>query len=191
MNRRRGDTMNFSNQLKKYRKRHHFSQEKLAEKIYVSRQTISNWENGKTYPDIQHLITLSLLFDVSVDELLKGDVETMKQTVEGRKQFAGNTQTLFMSFAALIILVGVMLLSEQFGTATLSAMLVAGGIMLASAIRIEYLKRKYNIKKYRDIIDYMEDGKVSEKSPVPISISLSMWIISFIIIAIIVYLIVR
>ncbi len=115
----------------------------------------------------------------------------MKQTVEGRKQFAGNTQTLFMSFAALIILVGVMLLSEQFGTATLSAMLVAGGIMLASAIRIEYLKRKYNIKKYRDIIDYMEDGKVSEKSPVPISISLSMWIISFIIIAIIVYLIVR
>lgn len=183
--------MNFSNQLKKYRKRHHFSQEKLAEKIYVSRQTISNWENGKTYPDIQHLITLSLLFDVSVDELLKGDVETMKQTVEGRKQFAGNTQTLFMSFAALIILVGVMLLSEQFGTATLSAMLVAGGIMLASVIRIEYLKRKYNIKKYRDIIDYMEDGKVSEKSPVPISISLSMWIISFIIIAIIVYLIVR
>lgn len=183
--------MNFSNQLKKYRKEHQFSQEALAEKIYVSRQTISNWENDKTYPDIQHLITLSLLFNVTVDELLKGDVEKMKQNVEGRKQFISNTQTLFMSFAAFLILIGVMLLSEELGTATLTAMIILAVLMIASAIRIEYLKRKYNIKKYRDIIDYMEDRKVSDKKPVPITVSLSMWITSFVVMAVIVYLIVR
>lgn len=183
--------MDFSNQLKKYRKAHHFSQETLAEKIYVSRQTISNWENDKTYPDIQNLITLSLLFNVTVDELLKGDVEKMKQNVEGRKQFISNTQTLFMAFAALVILVGVMILSEQLGTATLSAMLVAAVVMLASVIRIEFLKRKYNVKKYRDIIAYMEDRTVSAEKPISTGMPLLMWIVSFIVIAMIVYLIVR
>ena len=183
--------MDFSNQLKKYRKAHHFSQETLAEKIYVSRQTISNWENDKTYPDIQNLITLSLLFNVTVDELLKGDVEKMKQNVESRKQFISSTQTLFMSFAALLILAGVMILSEHVGTATLTAIVVLAVVMLASAVRIEFLKRKYNIKKYREIIDYMEDRTVSDEKPISTGMPLLMWIVSFIVIAVIVYLIVR
>lgn len=181
--------MNFSAQLKKYRKVNNFSQETLAEKIYVSRQTISNWENDKTYPDIQHLITLSLLFDITVDELLKGDVKTMKQTVNAKKQFSSNTQMLIMSFAAIIILAAVMLLSEQIGSATLYAMVFAAIIMLGAAIRIEYLKRKHNIKKYRDIIDYMEDKKVSDKHQLPLSVNLIFWIVGFILVAVIVYLI--
>ena len=53
------------------------SQEQLAEAIYVSRQTISNWETDRTYPDVQSLLLLSNLFDVSVDALIKGDVEKM------------------------------------------------------------------------------------------------------------------
>lgn len=48
--------MNFSKQLKKYRELNGYSQEILAEKIYVTRQTISKWENDKTYPDIHNLI---------------------------------------------------------------------------------------------------------------------------------------
>ncbi|MRC99867.1 helix-turn-helix domain-containing protein, partial [Bacillus thuringiensis] len=57
--------MNLSKQIKKYRDREGFSQEDLAEKIYVSRQTISNWENERSYPDIHNLLFLSVLFDVS------------------------------------------------------------------------------------------------------------------------------
>ncbi|WP_442760551.1 helix-turn-helix domain-containing protein, partial [Enterococcus italicus] len=71
--------MNFSKQLKKYRELNGYSQETLAEKIYVTRQTISKWENDKTYPDIHNLIALSVLFDITLDELVKGDVETMKK----------------------------------------------------------------------------------------------------------------
>lgn len=50
-------------------------QEDLAEKVFVTRQTISNWENAKNYPDINSLVLLSQLFGVSLDILVKGDLE--------------------------------------------------------------------------------------------------------------------
>lgn len=74
--------MNLSKQIKKHRERLSLSQEGLTEKLYVSRQTISNWENEKSYPDVHNLLLLSVLFDVSLDELVKGDVEQMKETIE-------------------------------------------------------------------------------------------------------------
>lgn len=56
--------MEISTQIKKYRNAMELSQEDLAEKIYVTRQTISNWENGKNYPDIHSLLLLSSLLSV-------------------------------------------------------------------------------------------------------------------------------
>ena len=47
--------MNIGNQIKKYREQLNISQEELADKIFVTRQTISNWENNKNYPDIKSL----------------------------------------------------------------------------------------------------------------------------------------
>ena len=73
--------MEISTQIKKYRNTMELSQEELAEKIYVTRQTISNWENGKSYPDIHSLLLLSSLFNVSLDQLIKGDIEIMKNDI--------------------------------------------------------------------------------------------------------------
>ena len=73
--------MEISTQIKKYRNEMKFSQEELAEKIYVTRQTISNWENEKSYPDIHSLLLLSSLFNVSLDQLIKGDIEIMKKEI--------------------------------------------------------------------------------------------------------------
>lgn len=56
-------------QIKKYRTSLNLSQEELAEKIYVTRQTISNWENDKCYPDIHSLLLLSSVFNISLDQL--------------------------------------------------------------------------------------------------------------------------
>ena len=53
----------------------------LSKAIFVSRQTISSWENDKTYPDVQSLLLLSQLFEVSVDELVRGDVVAMQQAI--------------------------------------------------------------------------------------------------------------
>lgn len=71
--------MNLGHQIKYFRQRDQLSQEDLANKLYVSRQTISNWENDKSYPDVHNLLMLSSLFDVSLDDLVKGDVEIMEQ----------------------------------------------------------------------------------------------------------------
>ncbi|OPF86151.1 hypothetical protein BW731_12320 [Vagococcus martis] len=56
--------------LKEKRKEYQLTQEQLAEKIYVTNRTVSNWETGKTTPDIDSLIRLSALFDLSLDNLL-------------------------------------------------------------------------------------------------------------------------
>lgn len=76
-----GKRMELGSQIKRHRTERGLSQDDLAAKIYVSRQTVSSWENDKTYPDVESLLLLSVLFDVTVDELIKGDVEAMKEAI--------------------------------------------------------------------------------------------------------------
>lgn len=64
--------MEIGSKLKDARMKTEFTQEQIAEQIGVSRQTISNWENNKSYPDIISVIKLSDLYNVSLDYLLKG-----------------------------------------------------------------------------------------------------------------------
>ena len=73
--------MELGNQIKKYRSELQISQEQLADRIYVSRQTISNWENEKSYPDVNSLVLLSEVFQTSIDKLIKGDIEIMKEKI--------------------------------------------------------------------------------------------------------------
>ena len=77
--------MQVGKQIQHYRKEKNLSQDDLAEIIFVSRQSISNWERGATYPDIQNLLLLSKVFEVSLDQLIKGDVETMKQIIHDQE----------------------------------------------------------------------------------------------------------
>lgn len=65
--------MNFSEKLQKLRKEKGLSQERLAEMLDVSRQAVSKWESGQTYPEIDKLIKLSDLFNVTLDELVRDD----------------------------------------------------------------------------------------------------------------------
>ena len=77
--------MDIGQQIRKYRERDEYSQEYLAEKLYVSRQTISNWENEKSYPDIHNLLVMCELFDISLDDLVRGDLNSNKQESIKRK----------------------------------------------------------------------------------------------------------
>ena len=63
--------MELGTQIRKYRNERTLSQEALAEKVYVSRQTVSNWENDKSYPDVNSLVLLSEVFEISLDQLIK------------------------------------------------------------------------------------------------------------------------
>lgn len=73
--------MNIGEQLQQLRNNKNVTQAEVAEELIVSRQTISSWENGKSYPDIEMLIHLSEYYHVTIDELIKGDVK-MKQNIE-------------------------------------------------------------------------------------------------------------
>ena len=90
--------MELSIQIKKYRTELHLSQEELAEKVYVTRQTISNWENEKSYPDIHSLLLLSSLFNVSLDQLIKGDIEKMKEIIAEQLSVDADSITEASSF---------------------------------------------------------------------------------------------
>ena len=74
--------MELGKQIKKHRQEVQLSQEELAERVYVSRQTISNWENDKSYPDVNSLVLLSETFQISLDKLIKGDIEVMKDVIQ-------------------------------------------------------------------------------------------------------------
>lgn len=73
--------MNIGIRISKLRASYNWNQDDLANKIHVSRQTISNWENNKSYPDIQSLVLLSDIFQLSLDELIKGDLIFMKRKI--------------------------------------------------------------------------------------------------------------
>ena len=68
-----GRKMTLEEQIKYYRKQAGLSQEKMAEKIGVSRQAITKWENGTGTPDIANLMAIANLFQISVDELLSNE----------------------------------------------------------------------------------------------------------------------
>ena len=69
--------MNFSDKLKDLRKSKNMSQEQLAEKLYVSRQAITKWENGTGLPDIENIVAISALFKTSLDDLLSEEKSLM------------------------------------------------------------------------------------------------------------------
>ncbi len=71
--------MKLATRLKQKRNELQMTQEEVAEKIHVSRQTISNWENGRNLPDINSLVLISEIYAISLDELMKGDPRMVKQ----------------------------------------------------------------------------------------------------------------
>ncbi|MGL4695667.1 helix-turn-helix transcriptional regulator [Enterococcus larvae] len=149
--------MKISEQLKKHRKVKQISQEGLAEVVHVSRQTVSNWETGRSYPDLQSLLLLSDYFEVSLDELVRGDVSMMKKTVEIRKMniLAG------VMVGGFVLMIATLPLVRSFGW--LGAIAPAGSwiIAMAAAIAVERMKKKYDVKTYMEILNFMKDEEMT------------------------------
>lgn len=92
--------MDIGNKIKQLREHHELSQVEFAEIFHVSRQTVSNWENNKNYPDMDTLKKISDRFDVSFDELLKDDVELIREIDKDKKK-AGKVK--WLALAAVIL----------------------------------------------------------------------------------------
>lgn len=104
--------MEIGKKLKEARMNAGLTQERAAEALLVSRQTLSNWENEKTYPDILSIIRLSDLYAVSLDELLKGDtkmiehLEDSTNVVKSNKRLVGAVLLNIFLLLALLIAAG-------------------------------------------------------------------------------------
>ncbi|MET1248679.1 helix-turn-helix domain-containing protein [Sporolactobacillus sp. STCC-11] len=84
--------MDLGSRIKEARERLNLSQDELAEKMDISRQAISKWETGKSYPDIEKILKLSDIFNLSLDELVKGDKTFQENLIkEGRMTMSGLT----------------------------------------------------------------------------------------------------
>jgi len=94
--------MNLKEKLIKLRKDNNLTQDELAEKLYISRQTVSNWENGRTYPDIETLILISNKFYISLDDLLKTDKKVVRDIDKKIKSHKKLTITIILLIIILI-----------------------------------------------------------------------------------------
>ena len=88
------EIINVGQKLQKARTGQQLMQEQIAEQLGVTRQTISNWENNKSYPDIVSLIKLSDIYQVSLDSLLKGDEAMVKHLAKSTDTVASNQRLL-------------------------------------------------------------------------------------------------
>ncbi len=70
--------MSFGENFKFVRQQKHLTQAAVAEELHVARQTISSWENGRSYPDIGMLVQISTVYDLSLDYLLKEDLSIFR-----------------------------------------------------------------------------------------------------------------
>lgn len=154
--------MELYTQIKKYRTNMNLSQEELAEKIYVTRQTISNWENNKNYPDIHSLLLLSSLFDVSLDQLIKGDIEIMKKEIDKLEQNKFNKDSTIFGVLLLITVVSVIPLTKLFGYYGLFVSALIWLVSMYYAFRIEKIKKDNDIHSYKEIVSFVEGKRLDE-----------------------------
>lgn len=156
------DFMELGNQIKHYRIEKGLSQEELAERVYVTRQTISNWENNKNYPDINSIVLLSEIFEISIDNLIKGDLEQMKREINSEEVKKLNFYSLMMAIlmiAAIISLVPLIKFIDVYAFIVYFALLACA---LVFALKIEKIKKNNDIQTYKEILAFTEGKRLDE-----------------------------
>ncbi|MHC5228100.1 helix-turn-helix domain-containing protein [Enterococcus sp. LJL99] len=148
--------------MKKRREQLGFTQTEVANQLHVTRQTISKWELGKSYPDLDLLISLSEFYDVSLDELLKGDQKLIKFFKNDSSETNGQqlTSAIFSLGVWLFFLV---LLATSWLTQRVEAMTIMkkicflGGTILNGSLFI------ISLIQVIQILLHKEKGHIREK----------------------------
>ncbi|WP_054654849.1 helix-turn-helix transcriptional regulator [Lentilactobacillus kisonensis] len=150
--------MYVTNQLIRLRKQFGFTQTDVAKKIHVSRQTVSHWENGRTYPDIQSLQLLCELYDVSLTDLVSGDLTVMKGNL--KRQRIGR---LMVVIIGCIILTYLSLLTMRWVPVGIAMMLVATFATLGVVFSIILITQTkfLELNTYRQILHYLKTGEAN------------------------------
>lgn len=155
--------MEIEKQIKKYRLESKLSQEELADKVFVTRQTISNWETGKNYPDIHSLVLLATLFGISLDNLVKGDIEEMKEQIENVDVQRFYRDSIIFSILLIVTVVSIVPLFLMVGGFVgIMIWVVIFAIGLYYAWKVEKQKKAYHIQTYKEIVSFVEGKRLDE-----------------------------
>ncbi|WP_311480552.1 helix-turn-helix transcriptional regulator [uncultured Anaerococcus sp.] len=133
--------MKIGDKLKNARLKKSMTQEEVAEKLFVSRQSISNWENNKTYPDIGNVIALSDLYQISLDELLKGSDNFMKHLEESTDIVESNKKLIFIIVIALIAMIVMALFTEFLPEKVFLISIFSLAVIVTGLVYSEIIKR--------------------------------------------------
>lgn len=133
--------MKIGDKLKRARMDKNLTQEEVAEKIFVSRQSISNWENNKTYPDIGNVIALSDLYQISLDELLKGSDNFMEHLEESTDLVKSNKKLMALIVLTLIVMIVIAIFTEFLPEKINLIAIFALAVILTSLIYREIIRR--------------------------------------------------
>ena len=104
--------MRIADKIKNARIQKGYTQEQVAENLLVSRQTISNWENGKSLPDIISIIKMSELYELSLDEMMKGDKALLKKVERDVGAVKAEKKLIKFAWISIVIAIIIMILGE-------------------------------------------------------------------------------
>lgn len=154
--------MELGNHIKHYRNEKGLSQEELAERVYVTRQTISNWENNKNYPDINSIVLLSEVFEISIDNLIKGDLEQMKKEINSEEVKKLNFYSLMMAILMIAAIISLVPLIKFIGVYAFIVYFALLACALVFALKIEKIKKNNDIQTYKEIVAFTEGKRLDE-----------------------------
>ena len=154
--------MEIGKQIRKYRTDLKLSQDDLADKVYVTRQTISNWENDRNYPDVRSLVLLSNVFGVSLDILIKGDLEQMKELIneEDIRKFKREIRVYAVMLVGMIVLP--MPLVRYLKAWGIVIWLVWAGISIWWSLRTQRFQKDHDIHTYKEIVAFVDGKRLDE-----------------------------
>lgn len=151
--------MELGKQKKKHRQEVQLSQEKLADRVYVSRQTISNWENDKSYPDVNSLVLLSEIFQISLDNLIKGDIEVMKDVIQKEEIVKMNRYGKIYTIMLIVTAISAVPLFMWLGVWAFIPWGIIWALSMYFAVQVEKVKKDNDVQTYKEIVAFSE-GKL-------------------------------
>lgn len=154
-----GDGMELGKQIKMHRQEAELSQEELANRVYVSRQTILNWENDKSYPDVNSLVLLSEIFQISLDKLIKGDIGVMKEVIQKEEIEKMKRYGRIYTIMLIVTVVSAVLLFMWLGVWAFIPWGIIWAISMYFALKIEKVKKDNDVQSYKEIVAFSE-GKL-------------------------------
>lgn len=147
--------MNIGNQISAIRKEQQLTQEQFGSLFHVTRQTVSNWENEKSYPDLQMLIDISNQFEISLDTLIKEDSKMVK-AIDKERVFGKIKKEKsiidFFTGAGTGIIVSCLLSPDSIRR---TVVIIIGLVMIGIGW---YKKTRYDNKVFRYMEEFKEDS---------------------------------